>query len=46
MHLRSSPSTVCTSTPTYLGSLFVQDLISDREVYTRELHDAYYRVLP
>ena len=32
------------STPTYLGSVFVQDLISEREVYTREFHDSYYRV--
>lgn len=32
------------TTPTYLGTVFVQDLLSEREVYTREFHDAYYRV--
>ena len=33
-----------TTTPSYLGSVFVQDLISEREVYTREFADSYYRV--
>ena len=28
------------TTPTYLGTVFVQDLISEREVYTREFHGA------
>jgi hypothetical protein len=32
------------TTPTFLGTVFVQDLLSEREVYTREFHDAYYRV--
>jgi hypothetical protein len=26
------------TTPTFLGTVFVQDLISEREVYTREFH--------
>jgi hypothetical protein len=32
------------TTPTFLGTVFVQDLLSEREVYTRDFHDAYYRV--
>jgi hypothetical protein len=28
------------TTPTFLGTVFVQDLISEREVYTREFHGA------
>ena len=28
------------TTPTFLGTVFVQDLVMEREVYTREFHGA------
>jgi hypothetical protein len=28
------------TTPTFLGTVFVQDLVTEREVYTREFHGA------
>jgi hypothetical protein len=33
------------STPTYLGTVFVQDLLSEREVYTRACPRHGYRGL-
>jgi hypothetical protein len=29
------------TTPTFLGTVFVQDLVTEREVYTREFHGAW-----